>query len=677
VAKIVISSLGNTGDHVPFVALAKALRARGHLVLAAINEAMAPLFQNAGIEVVICGRYFGPEDARYAAVVFDAWQPTSRKQAELDEQFCDVLGNYRDLLSACRGADLLIAGSRQEAAHPVYRTLLLSWICVHFHPGELVHEPKQEGELCHGPAALLLLASSSSFSRPALDLYPRLRQTGFWFYDGADQPGWSGPSPELESFVQAAPAPLLLLPGSSPVADPGSVVAVHAEAAARLGCRLIIQEGWAELVRDHLPPGMRSQEVFFAKNLPHDWLLQRSAAVITPGATGVVARALRAGCPVLAEPLTFDQLFNARRLQALGVGAAMHPYRLTADGICQALEKFVLTERVKTCALDLRKKICAEDGVATACALIEHQLNLSRNGGTVYDLFCRLPAELPKKDAPLSEVDHDSDTSRPVARLRSLDNPVFVLAAGWCAGTRLLQHMMHKHCLLWSEPTDHFLPIDALIEQVHSLCRGPSARPSPDVQGSAATNADQPGDAWHQSTADCVYQAHLGYFANLFRTPALAQGFARWGFTDVRLTAGHAGYLRWLFPHAKILLLFRDPYECYRSVRISLGSLYGRRPDFVLDTPERFAHHWRCLTEGFVADNTRLGALILRYEDLLRPEFDCAAINAYLEFDLDAPSSDYVAPSTGQYEVAAIEFERVRAIVEPLAARLGYAYPLG
>src|SRR5262249_37675976 len=81
-ARIVLSSVGTTGDHVPFVALGKALQDRGHAVIAAVNEAMAPLFRNAGLESVICGRRFGPEGARQAAIALDVWQPASRTRAE-------------------------------------------------------------------------------------------------------------------------------------------------------------------------------------------------------------------------------------------------------------------------------------------------------------------------------------------------------------------------------------------------------------------------------------------------------------------------------------------------------------------------------------------------------------------------------------------------------------------
>ena len=54
--RIVISSHGTAGDFVPLVPLGKALRQRGHSVVAAVNEAMRPLFERAGLDVAAAPR---------------------------------------------------------------------------------------------------------------------------------------------------------------------------------------------------------------------------------------------------------------------------------------------------------------------------------------------------------------------------------------------------------------------------------------------------------------------------------------------------------------------------------------------------------------------------------------------------------------------------------------------
>jgi UDP:flavonoid glycosyltransferase YjiC (YdhE family) len=199
--------------------------------------------------------------------------------------------------------------------------------------------------------------------------------TGFWFHDGAEQPGWSEPNPDLKAFVEGGDKPLVLLPGSIPVHDARHVVAVHAQAAARLRRRLVIQEGWAGLVREHLPADIDPRNVFFGRQLPHDWLLDRSAAVICHATMGILARALRAGCPVLAEPYGRDLFFNSRRVLALGVGAALNPHRLTVDGVSRILEEKVLSLDVKQRSEHLADLIRHENGVHLACDLIEELLH--------------------------------------------------------------------------------------------------------------------------------------------------------------------------------------------------------------------------------------------------------------------------------------------------------------
>jgi UDP:flavonoid glycosyltransferase YjiC (YdhE family) len=378
-ARIVISSHGSTGDFVPFIPLAKRLQRRGHSVLVAANEAMHPLFRNAGLDIVSCGPPFGPEEAQRFAPVFDGWNPLPNRY-QLDEQINALPANFADLLAACRGTDLLVAVSIQYAAPLVSAALDLPWVCVYCNAAPFPHEPGDSTPPLPR-ADLHLLASSPHFSQPLViasheERSPRL--TGFWHYAGEDQPGWTEPGSALKAFVEGGGAPLALLPGSIPVVDPRHVVAVHAGAAALLDQRLVVQEGWARLVCEDLPESIDPARVHFARALPHDWLLERSAAVITHGTMGIVSKALRAACPMLVEPYGRDLFFNARRVKALGLGTAMNPHKLTAEGVARALETKVLTAEARQRARALSADLRAEDGVARACDLIEEVLKRCR-----------------------------------------------------------------------------------------------------------------------------------------------------------------------------------------------------------------------------------------------------------------------------------------------------------
>jgi UDP:flavonoid glycosyltransferase YjiC (YdhE family) len=218
-----------------------------------------------------------------------------------------------------------------------------------------------------------LLASSPAFHGPLASRDGEVRATGFWFFD---DPAWRAgrPGPRLERFVEAEPPPLVLAFGSTPLADPALVLAVHARAAALLGRRLVVQRGWAGLTRRCLPADVSPVGVQFVGPLSHDWLLARAAALILPGGIGLIARALRVGCPLVVEPYGNDGFFNAGRVVRLGLGVAMHPYRVTPLGLARVLEEKVLTPACRARAAALGTTLRSEDGLAVACDQIEEWL---------------------------------------------------------------------------------------------------------------------------------------------------------------------------------------------------------------------------------------------------------------------------------------------------------------
>jgi UDP:flavonoid glycosyltransferase YjiC (YdhE family) len=389
------------GDFVPFVSLGKRLQERGHRVLMAINPAMLSLAAEARLEAVPCGRAFGSDEAGRLAVVFDHWTEFSDQEIRDQWRHVDIDRSYPALAAACRGADLLVASTLQGAAPMVHEQQGIPWITVSLLPRQFPHAdqataPSTERDqrlwnewihylnqirsnLGFGKVTsdewtsqsysnrLILLASSPHFSQPRLDQWPQARMTGFWF---DNDPGDGSPDAELLDFLDVEPRPLVLTFSSLPVQDVARVVTLHTEAAARLGRRLLIQRGWAQFDHDQtaLPGAFR-----FASSLPHAWLFPRAGAVIHHGGVGTTAQAMRCGRPMLVEPYGNDQFFNARRVLRLGVGAAMHPHKLTALGLTRILDEKVLTADVQRNALELGARLQAEDGLTVACDLIEQQ----------------------------------------------------------------------------------------------------------------------------------------------------------------------------------------------------------------------------------------------------------------------------------------------------------------
>ena len=257
------------------------------------------------------------------------------------------------------------------------------------------------------------------------------------------------------------------------------------------------------------------------------------------------------------------------------------------------------------------------------------------------------------------------------------DQPIFILAAGWRSGSTLLQRMLMRRCFIWGEPFGRAGLIDGLAQQLtvftdkwpkNSVLASPERMVGADLSTQWVANLYPPMES--------LMQAHVNFFRTLLQAPAERAGFHRWGFKEVRLSADHAAYLRWLFPRAKFVFLYRDPYACYRSF-LALKVTYIRWPDQPIDSPERFGRHWLALTESFLGHAEELRAKLVRYEDLCSPEFTPADINKYLGCELNLAAREAKVGASPAVPVSADEWRRLREIVGPVAERLGYQGPLG
>lgn len=376
-ARIVLATSGTVGDHLPVMHLARALARAGHDTLLGVDPWAVDLATTAGLKA----RPLGPDAPRAGPdLAFDIWRPVPPEVVAAHAARTDLTRRTRDLRAAVEGADLLVATSLEGPAGSVAEVTAVPWVSVAVMPWQFAgptppfgvapeHGRQIRAALGlpgHDPAvapALTLLASSPRFSTPAVE---GVVQTGFWFDPSPGAPL----DPALAAFVDGGPS-VVLTYSSLPVADPDAFVAVHARAAASLGLRLVVLGGWAELGPEHLPPDLDPAQVFFAAEAPHARLFPRVAAVIHHGGIGTTAQALRAGVPSLIEPRADDQPWNAGRLLALGLGAAMHPHRLTPDGVAKVLERRVLAPATRARARAMRDDLAAEDGLGAACRAIE------------------------------------------------------------------------------------------------------------------------------------------------------------------------------------------------------------------------------------------------------------------------------------------------------------------
>ncbi len=406
-AKILITAYGTAGDVLPYTALGQALQIRSHQVCMAIPTQSHALAS--GLLVTSTGHEdITPETVQKSALLWDQWsispeELATRKELPGSNNWFDPVKGIDYLLEAAQGADLIVCNPQQELFAAVVAEMLdISLVRAVVTP-LLLYQPnnwwrisqwlRQSGNTTYDPYHVLRLQSGLrdlnawkqywQYDRLLFATSPHLypsppyclpgNQTGFWFYDSPQWNDWQ-PDQKLSQFMTADMKPIVLTFSSQPVRQAREFIEVHVRAALKLGRRILIQGGWSGLNESLLPNDIDRHQVMFAGFLPQDWLFAQAAAVITHGGIGTIARALRQGCPLLLEPHTYEQCFNAQRVLSWEVGVAMHPKQLTVEGLARVLEKKVLSDKYRHKACEISNYIQTEQGLHSACQSIESWL---------------------------------------------------------------------------------------------------------------------------------------------------------------------------------------------------------------------------------------------------------------------------------------------------------------
>jgi Sulfotransferase family len=254
-------------------------------------------------------------------------------------------------------------------------------------------------------------------------------------------------------------------------------------------------------------------------------------------------------------------------------------------------------------------------------------------------------------------------------------SPVFIFSAGWRSGSTLLQRLVMSSgsIIVWGEPYGRAGLIDNLSRSIASITDNyPNTQWFIDEILSDRTSSSDLAGEWIANLYPEIHyllESHTAFLLNLFEKPAQARGIDRWGLKEVRLTIDNAIYLKWLFPKAKFLFLYRNPYNCYASFQGFYW--YKRWPIEPVYTPEQFGAHWKNLLEGYIAGCHKVDGMLIKYEDLCNENFDFAELEKYLELKLNKSTLEKVIYSTKR-AAASEELSLLSSAVNPLAKNLGY-----
>jgi rhamnosyltransferase subunit B len=415
--KIVFATFGSLGDLHPYIAVAQALKHRGHHPVVATFAEYREAVEQAGAGFAAMrpdmGR-FGDKAAMMERLI-DPWRGPELMVREL---FMPHLAeSYEDLARACDGADLLVTHPLTFAGPLLAEKEGLRWASTSLSPMTMFsaidpplfpaagwmqwarklgvapyrwvfsipraivrrwERPLSEFRAGLGlpptgaiaqfegqfsPFLHLALFSGALAARQP-DWPANTIVCGFPRYDGA--PIEPGARARLEEFLAAGEPPVVFGLGSSAVMVAGSFWRAAVEAAARVGRRAVLLAGSSAQALT-LP---RSVAAF--DYLPYSAVFPRATAIVHSGGIGTLAQALAAGRPQLVTPVAFDQPDNARRAAAMGLARILPFEQATGPALARELAIIMGEVPYARKARDAGDIVSKEDGARRAAEALEH-----------------------------------------------------------------------------------------------------------------------------------------------------------------------------------------------------------------------------------------------------------------------------------------------------------------
>jgi len=214
--------------------------------------------------------------------------------------------------------------------------------------------------------------------------------------------------------------------------------------------------------------------------------------------------------------------------------------------------------------------------------------------------------------------------------------PIFLFSTGWRAGSTLLQRILitDSRLLLWGEPLGEMTLASKITEIINDslsprnleIWRSQGELTPSSLATSWIANLSPPGSDFRS--------ALRSFFDMWLAEPARRDGFARWGFKEVRFGATEATLFHWLYPHAKFVIVSRHPYDCYRSLSDSGWPIYYRYPDVRVSSAALFARYWNGLALSWSELPAGFPCFHIKYEDLISGKVDFRKLESWLGLEI-------------------------------------------
>ena len=409
--RVLLPTIGSSGDVHPVLGLGCALKARGHDVIVVTNGIFSGQVRENGLGFIELGT---AEEAERIMRDPDLWHPRRGFASIVRGAILPNIRRLHGIIADHRGSSTVVAattlclGARvaQESLGvptatlhlqpSVIRSLVdggrlgyfdlgpgmpravkraLFWLMDNVYVEPLIGPPLNAfraslglspargifSTYIHSPRLVLGLFPEW-FARPQPDWPANTHLAGFVLHDEAGRPVTA----EAEDFLGSGPPPLLVTAGSA-ATDRGEFFRHTVAACAGLGVRAMLVTNHPAQLPRNLPRGIGAFPY-----LPFSRVLPRCAGIVYHGGIGTLAQATRAGVPQLVVPNAHDQPDNGQRIERLGLGimAGQRAYG-RGKGAAGAIGRLLGSPAIRERCREFAPRVDGEAALRRACELIE------------------------------------------------------------------------------------------------------------------------------------------------------------------------------------------------------------------------------------------------------------------------------------------------------------------